>query len=77
MPDSDLIGFTCWVKNTPREDALDQFVGRWGDVEDPRSGNAALHDFHELLMIALCAVLSGGQSAVDSKRCGDGMADFA
>jgi hypothetical protein len=24
-----------------------------------------LHDFHELLMIALCAVLSGGQGAVD------------
>jgi hypothetical protein len=25
----------------------------------------ALHDFHELLMIALCAVLCGGQGAVD------------
>ena len=39
-------------------------------LEDPRSGNAGLHDFHELLMIALAAVLCGGQGAVD-------MADFA
>ena len=27
-------------------------------------GNAALHDFHEILMIALCAVLSGGHPSV-------------
>ena len=39
-------------------------------LEGPRSGNAGLHDFHELLMIALCAVLCGGQGAVD-------MAEFA
>jgi predicted transposase YbfD/YdcC len=30
-----------------------------------RTGNAALHDFNELLVIALCSVLSGGQGAVD------------
>jgi hypothetical protein len=30
-------------------------------VMDPRCGNAALHDLHELLMIALCSVLRGGQ----------------
>ena len=34
-------------------------------MEDPRTGNAGLHDFHELLMIALCTVLCGGQGAVD------------
>ena len=44
---------------------MDQFIGCWEELEDPRTGNAALHDFHELLMIALCAVLCGGQSAVD------------
>jgi hypothetical protein len=27
------------------------------------TGNAGLHDFYELLMIALCAVLSGCQGA--------------
>jgi len=40
------------------------------DVKDPRSGNALRHDLLELLMIALCTVLCGGESCVD-------MADFA
>ncbi len=44
---------------------MDQFAACWDALEDPRTGNAALHDFHELLMIALCTVLSGGQGAVD------------
>jgi len=44
---------------------LDQFAVCWEGLEDPRRGNAALHDFHELLVIALCTVLTGGQSAVD------------
>jgi predicted transposase YbfD/YdcC len=47
------------------EIAMDQFAGCWEGLEDPRTGNAGLHDFHELLMIALCTVLCGGQSAVD------------
>jgi predicted transposase YbfD/YdcC len=44
---------------------LDEFAACWADLDDPRTGNAALHDFNELLMIALCSVLSGGQGAVD------------
>jgi predicted transposase YbfD/YdcC len=48
-----------------REETLEQFGSCWEGLEDPRSGNAALHDFHELLMIALCCVLCGGQGAVD------------
>ena len=47
------------------EESLDQFSACWEGLEDPRSGNAGLHDFHEILVIALCAVLSGGQGAVD------------
>jgi predicted transposase YbfD/YdcC len=39
-------------------------------VTDPRSGNARRHDLQELLLIALCTVLCGGESCVD-------MADFA
>ena len=31
----------------------------------PATGNAALHDFHEILAIAMCAVLCGGQGSVD------------
>jgi predicted transposase YbfD/YdcC len=47
------------------KETLEQFGSCWEGLEDPRSGNAALHDFHELLMIALCCVLCGGQGAVD------------
>src|ERR1700730_12093771 len=44
---------------------LDRFAACFEDLNDPRSGNAALHDFHTLLIIALCTVLCGGQGAVD------------
>src|ERR1017187_5559566 len=44
---------------------LEDFSLCWEGLEDPRSGNASLHDFHEILMIALCSVLCGGQGAVD------------
>jgi predicted transposase YbfD/YdcC len=47
------------------QETLEQFGSCWEGLEDPRSGNAAFHDFHELLMIALCCVLCGGQGAVD------------
>ncbi|MHB1960328.1 MAG: ISAs1 family transposase [Acidobacteriaceae bacterium] len=44
---------------------MEQFGACWEGLEDSRCGNAALHDFHELPMIALCCVLCGGQGAVD------------
>ncbi len=44
---------------------LDEFAACWDELDDPRTGNAGLHDFHELLFIALCSVLCGGQGAVD------------
>ena len=44
---------------------MEQFAACWEGLEDPRTGNASLHDFHERLMIALCTVLCGGQGAVD------------
>ena len=47
------------------EETLEQFTSCWEGLEDPRSGNATLHDFHELLMIALCCVLCGGQGPTD------------
>ena len=47
------------------EITLENFIACWEGIEDPRTGNAALHDFHEILAIALCAVLCGGQGSVD------------
>jgi predicted transposase YbfD/YdcC len=49
---------------------MDGFRDCFSGVTDPRTGNAQRHDLHELLLIALCAVLCGGESCVD-------MADFA
>jgi predicted transposase YbfD/YdcC len=53
------------VSDAPEEATLDRFAACFEDLEDPRSGNAALHDFHTLLIIALCTVLCGGQGCVD------------
>lgn len=45
--------------------ALNGFGDCFADLKDPRGGNALRHDLLEILMIALCATLSGGQTAVD------------
>ncbi|MGH7880643.1 MAG: ISAs1 family transposase, partial [Candidatus Binataceae bacterium] len=50
---------------TPGDVGSDRFATCFEGLEDPRSGNATLHDFHTLLIIALCTVLCGGQGAVD------------
>ena len=44
---------------------MDAFEGCFADLDDPRTGNAGLHDLYEILFIALCTVLCGGQTAVD------------
>ena len=44
---------------------MEQFVACFEELKDPRTGNAGLHDFYELLIIALCTVLCGGQSGTD------------
>jgi predicted transposase YbfD/YdcC len=49
---------------------MDRFRDCFSAVEDPRTGNARRHDLQEILLIALCTVLCGGESCVD-------MADFA
>jgi predicted transposase YbfD/YdcC len=49
---------------------MELFRECFGEIDDPRCGNAVRHDLQELLMIALCTVLCGGESCVD-------MADFA
>jgi hypothetical protein len=62
LPDSEAIDSTSGGRKPP-EAGLDQFVACFEGLKDPRTGNAGLHDLHELLVIALCTVLSGGQGA--------------
>ena len=44
---------------------MDGFGACFEGLEDPRTGNAGRHQLLEILMIALCTVLCGGQTAVD------------
>jgi hypothetical protein len=58
-----LTGFVqaqSWFRIGPRSSCIPREHDRaeW----DPRSGNTALHDLHELRVVALCAVLSGRPS---------------
>jgi hypothetical protein len=52
------------------EDLMIGFAACFKEIEDPRTGNSGRHDLLEILMIALCAVLCGGQTAVDMTECG-------
>jgi len=63
-------------KSASNQKTLDQFMSCWEGLEDPRNGNAALHDFYELLVIAPCAVLCGGQGAVDMALFAKAMEPF-
>jgi hypothetical protein len=65
LPGSVPIDSTFWGIKRTRETLLDRFAACFEDFEYPRSGNAALHDFHTLLIIILCTVLCGGQGCVD------------
>jgi predicted transposase YbfD/YdcC len=47
------------------EGAMQGFDDCFTELKDPRSGGTRRHDLSEILMIALCAVLSGGHTAVD------------
>jgi hypothetical protein len=49
---------------------MDGFTACFEGLDDPRTGNAGRHDLLEMLMIALCTVLSGGEDCTD-------MAEFA
>src|SRR3954447_19979484 len=43
---------------------MEEFVACFAEVVDPRRDNAR-HNLHELLMIALCTMLSGGKDCSD------------
>jgi hypothetical protein len=44
---------------------MDAFAATFAELDDPRTGNAKQHDLHEILLIALCAVLCGGETCAD------------
>ncbi len=50
---------------------MENFSLCFQSLEDPRHGNAGRHDLLEILLIALCATLCGGKSAVDMEVFGE------
>jgi hypothetical protein len=44
---------------------LEKCIACRDGLDDPRTGDAAPHDFHGILIIAMCAVLRGFQGSVD------------
>ncbi len=49
---------------------MDEFSACLQGLDDPRVGNAGRHELLEILMIALCTTLCGGQTAVDMAEFG-------
>ena len=50
---------------------MEGFRACFADLEDPRSGNAQRHELDGIVMIALLAMLCGGETCVDPRvrRC--------
>jgi predicted transposase YbfD/YdcC len=49
----------------PEDGGMERFRACFGDLADPRSGNAQRHDLLEILLIALAATLCGAEGCVD------------
>ena len=54
---------------------MERFVGCFAELEDPREDNAR-HDLHEILMIALCTMLCGGEDCSDMALFGHAKEPF-
>jgi predicted transposase YbfD/YdcC len=55
---------------------MERFAAAFAALGDPRTGNAKRHLLLEVLMIALCAVLSGGESCADMALFGQAKQGF-
>jgi hypothetical protein len=51
---------------------MEDFAELFEDLEDPRTGNAKCRSLHEIVVIALCTALSGGEELSRSmgRPCG-------
>ena len=49
---------------------MQDFTRIFDGEEDPRSGSATFHDFHEMLMIALLCMICGGRTCKDMELFG-------
>jgi predicted transposase YbfD/YdcC len=55
---------------------MERFRACFADLVDPRTGNAQRHDLLEMLLMALAATLSGGETCVDMALFGQAKEPF-
>jgi len=55
---------------------MDEVEDIFDELEDPRTGNAKRHPLHEIVLIALCTVLCGGETCADMALFGRSKRDF-
>ena len=48
----------------------------FADLEDPRAINARRHSLHDILVIALCTIVCGGQTCTDMELFGQAKGEF-
>ena len=49
---------------------MTEFADLFSALEDPRASNARRHSLHDILVIAFCAMLCGGQTCTDMELFG-------
>ena len=59
-----------------REDAMTELAEVFAGLDDPRAVNARRHSLHDILVIALCTVVSGGQTCTDMELFGHAKRDL-
>lgn len=55
---------------------MEGFAACFAELDDPRTGNAARHTMLEMLVIALCSVLTGGEDCTDTAEFAEIKIDF-
>lgn len=55
---------------------MDKIEAVFEGLEDPRTGNATRHSLHEILVIAVCTLLCGGQTCADMALFGRAKREF-
>ena len=55
---------------------MNELADVFADLEDPRAANARRHSLHDILVIALCAMVCGGQTCTDMELFGHAKREF-
>ena len=56
--------------------ALGTLVEDVDPLEDPRHGNAGRHSLHDIMVIAFCTILCGGETCTDMALFGQSKREF-